>query len=204
MITKVQSKRYAPDAAFTQPQRLTTMEKGLIRWSMAERGDKVLDVQVGNGTMLEYLHRNMECEICGMSADMEQVRHSRSRLQSADIMYATRDDIPWKQNTFDCVFLKLISSPATEQAITEALRVLKPGGQLLMGLKTVPAPIRQLIGLGHSDVENDMMKPRIREKMMQLMDNLGCTQVTWESTDLFNGVCIGWKPLETFAESEAQ
>ena len=63
MITKAQSKRYAPQPSLDKKPKLSAMERGMLRWSTAERGDKVLDVHVGTGLMLEYLNRNMECEL---------------------------------------------------------------------------------------------------------------------------------------------
>lgn len=202
MITKAQSKRYTAERTIAQSPKLTAMEKGLLRWSMAERGDKVLDAQVGSGVMLEYLHRNMECEICGISDDMESVRRSRSRLLSADIAYATREDIPWKEDTFDCVYIKQETMPLTKQAMEEALRVLKPGGQLLVGLKTIPAPFRQLAGLWHTEADSsEMLKPRMRTRTMAMMNEQGCTQITCEATGILNSVCIGWKPQKTVEEA---
>ncbi|MDD3214460.1 MAG: methyltransferase domain-containing protein [Eubacteriales bacterium] len=195
MITKAQSKRYAPRPSLDQKPKLTALEKGLLRWSMAERGDKVLDVHVGNGLMLEYLNRNMECEICGMSDDMECVRLSRSRLRNADIVYASREDIPWMQNTFDSVYLKLVSSPVSKQTIGEVLRVLKPGGQMLVGIKSVPTPFRQIAGLVRIESDEEWIQPVTREQTLDMMREAGLTQITWQPTNLLNGVCIGWKPL---------
>ena len=129
---------------------------------MAERGDKVLDAYVGNGLMLEYLQRNMECEVCGVSDDMQCVRTSRSRLRNADIVYASREDIPWKEDTFDSVYLKIVTSSPTEAALEEILRVLKPGGQLLIGFRTIPAPFRQVASLLRADADDELHKPKTR------------------------------------------
>jgi len=200
MITKAQSKRYAAQASLYRKPKLTALEKGLLRWSVAERGDKVLDVHIGNGLMLEYLNRNMECEICGISDDMECVRLSRSRLMNADIAYATREDIPWKENTFDSVYVKMVSAPVTEQALSEAMRVLKPGGQLLVGLKTLPTPFRQLAAWLRNEGNEELMRPKTRDKMLKTMNRLGWKQITWQPTDLLHSVCIGWKPLPSIGE----
>ena len=43
MITRAQSKQYAPQRPYHIKPKLTAMEKCLLRWTMAERGDKVLD-----------------------------------------------------------------------------------------------------------------------------------------------------------------
>ena len=195
MLSKAQSKRYTPQPSLDRALSLSTLEKGLLRWSMAERGDKVLDANVGNGLMLEYLQRNMECEVCGVSDDMESVRASRSRLRNADIVYATREDIPWKENTFDSVYVKLLAAPLTKADLKEILRVLKPGGQLLVGIVTVPAMIRHLTALLRLDAEEELVKPITRANALELMRDDGLTQITWQRTGVFHGVGIGWKPL---------
>ncbi len=195
MITKAQSKRYAPQPSLDKKPKLSAMERGMLRWSTAERGDKVLDVHVGTGLMLEYLNRNMECEICGMSEDMETVRAARSRLRNADIVYGSREDIPWRESTFDSVYIKQVSAPVSRQSISEALRVLKPGGQMLVGIRTLPTPLRQLTELFHTEVEDEPLKTQTKETTLLMMKELGCTQITWQPTDLLNGLCIGWKQI---------
>lgn len=195
MITKVQSKRYAQQPRLEHKPRLTALEKGLLRWSVAEHGDRVLDACVGNGLLLLHLQQSVGCDVCGVSDDMESVRVARSRLSGADVAYAPRGEIPWRDNTFDLVVVNMVVSPPTERAMAEALRALKPGGQLLAGCTAVPAPLRQFMGLFHPDADEDRLKPGARATALNLMRKLGLTKITCQRTDLFNSVCIAWKPL---------
>lgn len=196
MITKAQGKRYSPQPSYRRQLQLTAIEKGLLRWSMAERGDKVLDVQVGSGLLLEYLQRNMECVICGLSDDMGSVRESRNRLRNADIAYASREDIPWRENTFDSVLVKANALPMTLRALQEILRVLKPGGQLLLGFTAIPKPLLPFTWLLHPDTEEERSSSVTRQKTLDLLGENGLTQITWQRADLFHSIGIAWKPLE--------
>jgi len=196
MITKAQSKRYSGQPPLETKPRLTALEKGLLRWTMAEHGDKVLDACVGNGMMLEYLQRNMECEVCGVSDDMRSVRISRTRLRNADIVYASLEDIPWRENTFDSVYIKAISAPLSETSLREISRVLKPGGQLLVGFRTIPAPFRQMASLLHPELDDELHRPKTRGHILATLKMLGFMQITWQQTDLFHSVGIAWKPIE--------
>ena len=200
MVTKVQTKRYPVEVLQDRRLKLTAMEKGLLRWSLDERGDKVLDTQVGTGLMLEYLHRNMECEICGISDDMQCVRDARTRLRSADIVYAMHGDFPWKADTFDSVYIKMTDGPVTERTLAEAMRVLKPGGQVLVGLKIVPWPLRQLVRWLRGDMDEDVLEPKARDRMLATLETMGWKQITWQPTDPLHSVCVAWKPVDVEQE----
>ncbi len=196
MISKAQTKRYHTRPSPDRRPTLNALEKGLLRWTMAERGDKVLDVNLRNGLMLESLQRERECEVCGVSDDMEGVRESRSRLRNADILYAQRDEIPWKENTFDSVYAQVLTTPVTEPMLREMERVLKPGGQMLVGFRTVPTPFRQVAALFRPEVDDELYRPSARARILSMMQSLGLTQITWQRTDLIHSVGIGWKPME--------
>lgn len=94
MITKVQGKTVSGELSVKACPRLNPLEKAMLRWAVVDPEDRVLDACVGRGLMAEYLRRNMQCEVCGVSSDMEEVRSARARLQSCDIVYAPVGDIP--------------------------------------------------------------------------------------------------------------
>ena len=195
MITKAQSKRFSPHPSLEKKPQLSALEKGLLRWTVAERGDKVLDAYAVNGLMLQYLQHHLECEVCGVSDDMESVRVSRTQLEGVDIAYTSREDIPWKANTFDSVYLNMAAAPLNEAILKEIIRVLKPGGQLLAGYTTIPAPLRQVMGLLRPEADDELLRPHVRQWMLDTMKKLGLTQITWQRTDLLNSVSIAWKPV---------
>ena len=193
MLSKAQSKPLSRELIPKVRPKLSALERGLLRWSMAESGDKVLDANVGGGLLLDYLQRHSECEICGMSDEMESVREARSLLQNADIVYAACDDIPWREDTFDSVYIK--ARQLTDKALSEALRVLKPGGQLLIGARWQPSPLKRLAALTRDDAEP---MPDTGSEMRQRLSNLGFQQITWQFASMTSMITIGWKPARGF------
>ncbi len=199
MISKVQSKELHSEAVMTARPKLTTLERGMLTWVVLDPGDRVLDVNTRDGLMLEYLQRNMECDVCGMASTMEQVKRSRSRLQNADIVYGQAEDIPWRENSFDAVLVRKNGQEkdAWNRVLKEVSRVLKPGGQLLIGATCYPAPIRQIANLLLSDHDAEIRQPyESKSEVIQTLQDAGYAQVTWQQADLVSGIAIGWKLLQ--------
>ena len=147
MISKAGSRTYERAHFPSRHPRLSTMERCLLKWAVIDRDDRVLDVGLGNGLMAEYLLRNMECEVCGVADDMELVRSNRGLVRSADLVYAAAGDIPWRDQAFHAVLLRpcRLDESAMENQLREVHRVLKEGGQLVMALENLPAPLRSAL-----------------------------------------------------------
>ena len=198
MISKVQSKEHHHEAALSVSAKLSPVERGMIRWAVLDPGDKVLDANTKDGLMLEYLYRNMECEVCGISTSMERVKKSRSLLRQADIVFASAEDIPWREGSFDAVMLRKERNfdEARMKALKEILRVLKPGGQFLLGTPYCPTPLRQVAGFfaGEGE-ENAPPWTQGKAEILELMKKAGFQQVSWQQSDLLSGVAVGWKQM---------
>ena len=166
MITRIQGKTLAGEIAVRREPRLTALEKSMLRWVVVDPEDRLLDANVGSGMMAEYLRRNMQCEVCGVSDRMDQVRGARERLQNCDIVYAPAGDIPWREDAFDTVLMKMDAEEPelAERMIAEARRVLKPGGQLITStgfvtretLDALPTAARQVILTHRPDVVDSL------------------------------------------------
>ncbi len=195
MITKVQSKTFSRVEPVKVQPRLTALERAMLKWAVVDPDDRVLDANVGSGLMAEYLRRNMQCEVCGVSDNMSDVRHARERLKSCDIVYAVPGDIPWRENAFDTVLLKvegLSSAEALRRTLKEALRVLKPGGQLVLGMPCYPAPVGALVRLvGEGDAES--VPAPDRHEMMRTLRRMSFERATWQRTGIGTGVLTAWK-----------
>lgn len=200
MISKVHGKQLRKEmSASLRPNKLTALQRCMLSWVVLDPGDKVLDANTSDGNMLDYLYKHMECEICGISIDMECVKQSRCRLQHADIIYAHLQDIPWRQNAFDTVLLEWDEKNMEnwDKVFKETMRVLKPGGQFVFGFTCYPVFFKKFIHYVSSDIDNEEMKSYLsRDQMKQKLEEAGFQQISWHSSGLFSGVLIGWNPME--------
>lgn len=195
MITRIQGKTLAGEIAVRREPRLSALEKSMLRWAVVDPDDRLLDANVDGGLMADYLRRNMQCEVCGVSDRMDQVRAARERLQNCDIMYAPAGDIPWREGAFDTVLMKLDTGERemAERMIREAQRVLKPGGQLILGVRCFPQALSRVTALISADE-----KQRIRkEEVQSMLRHAAYQKITWQRTGISMGVLIGWKAKPT-------
>lgn len=195
MITRMQSKTLRRTVPVSTEAKLSALEKSMLRWVVVDPDDRLLDANIGNGMMAEYLRRNMQCEVCGVSDRMEEVRYARSLLRSCDIVYAPAGDIPWREDAFDTVLMKLDreEDELLERLFEEAKRVLKPGGQLILGASSYPAVMSAVAGLFSDGSAEDRRFFR-KDFAEQLLQDLSYQNITWQRTSFSTGVMVAWKP----------
>ena len=207
MISKAGSRTYERAHFPSRHPRLSTMERCLLKWAVIDRDDRVLDVGLGNGLMAEYLLRNMECEVCGVADDMELVRSTRGLVRSADLVYAAAGDIPWRDQAFHTVLLRpsRMDGSAMENQLREVHRVLKEGGQLVMGMRNLPAPLQAAMdAMSEAEEEAESVS---RRQMKTMLSGLGFEQLSWHPCGIFSGALVAWKrnPLaERFQKGECE
>ncbi|MBP3647650.1 MAG: class I SAM-dependent methyltransferase [Clostridia bacterium] len=191
MITKVQDKTLTGELGAARGLRLSSLERAMLRWAVVDPDDKLLDANAGAGMMTEYLRRNVQCEVCGVSDNMEQVRYARSLLQSCDIIYAPAGDIPWREDSFDTVMMRLNTEEPEMLArmFSEAHRVLRPGGQLIIGAVCFPAWMNAA-----ADVFSSEDKQRLScSKLKKALAEQKLIDTNWQRTGISSGVMIAWK-----------
>lgn len=113
-------------------------DQEIIRSYVAESGARrILDVPVGTGRVLEYV-KDLDVDVVGldltreMLADAAVVAHpTRHRLMEGDA-----SKMPFEDGEFDCVtslrFFHLFPAEHRPAFVREFLRVLKPGGHLIV------------------------------------------------------------------------
>jgi len=197
MISKAQGRSIAGELSVWQEPRLSALEKAMLKWIVTDPEDKLLDANIETGMMAEYLRRNMDCEVCGVSENMESVRMARSRLRSCDIVYASPGDIPWRDGQFDTVLYRLRQEEDAllDKIFTEILRVLKAGGQLVIGMKSYPEAVQRLLDWVSEDSANEKRSFRHTE-VEQILRRLSFEEICWQRTGVDTGVLIAWKHRE--------
>ena len=207
MLTKANSSVYEKLPYASMRPCLSMAEKSLLKWAVIDRDDKVLDAGLGNGCMVEYLKRNMECEVCGVSDNMELVRQTRNLVRSADLVYALDGDIPWRDRAFDTVLMrsKHGKTEDVKRQLTEIHRVLKDGGQLVMGVECWPGLMKRLNRVfGDQDVQDEAAASR--KETEEQLKALGFNHLSWQRANLLKSVLIAWKrnPVEETAKKEVE
>ena len=100
------------------------------RLGVAE-GERVLDVACGSGLAIELARvRGAACS--GIDASARLVAVAQHRNADSDIRVGDMNALPWADETFDLVTSFRGIWGTTPDAVTEAHRVLAPGGRLAM------------------------------------------------------------------------
>jgi SAM-dependent methyltransferase len=92
-------------------------------------GDRLLDMACGSGLAVELAAlRGARC--AGIDASPRLIAVARDRSPAADLRVGDMNTLPWEDNTFDVVTSFRGIWGTTPHAISEALRVLAPGGRI--------------------------------------------------------------------------
>jgi demethylmenaquinone methyltransferase/2-methoxy-6-polyprenyl-1,4-benzoquinol methylase len=100
------------------------------------RGDEaVLDVATGTGKLARELGRQIggRGRVVGIDFCPEMLHRARGKAGSAELVLATAERTPFRDNTFDCatVGFALRNVPDVERMLRETARVVKPGGRVV-------------------------------------------------------------------------
>lgn len=119
-------------------------------------GKSLAIIGIGSGLDLDLLNAQTCPDYCvGLDITRAMLKRAQARCESSPfsvlLIEADAMNTPFKQQQFDVVLLHLILAvvPKPERALTEASRILKPGGRILIFDKFLHhhqrAPLRRLI-----------------------------------------------------------
>lgn len=127
-----------------------TMLAPVRRWLLADADRDVLEVAVGTGANLPYYPEGVAVVGVELSGPMLAQAGARARREGREVHLVQADALalPFDDASFDtvvCTFALCGITPPDE-ALTQMLRVLRPGGRLLLAdhVASSSAPVRVL------------------------------------------------------------
>jgi ubiquinone/menaquinone biosynthesis C-methylase UbiE len=138
-------------AAPTYDRQIAFLEKhwftGGREWLGARATGRVLDVGVGTGRNLPHYPPGTTVTGIDLSAEMIAVARQRAG-SSVDLRVGDAEHLPFPDASFDTVVctLGLCTIPDDRKAASEAHRVLRPGGRLLLmeHVRSPSLPVRSI------------------------------------------------------------
>ena len=110
-------------------------------------GGKVLDVGCGNGSLLSAIRHKYGVEAYGIDISPNMIEECRKKYNGIRFEVSTGEEIGFADKTFDavtiCCVLHHLHDP--QNFFSEAHRVLKHGGILIVGEPWNPFPVKQIM-----------------------------------------------------------
>jgi ubiquinone/menaquinone biosynthesis C-methylase UbiE len=119
--------------------RESTFKQRLVRQAAIQPGHRVLDLGCGTATLTVLLKRAQpRAEVIGLDGDPNVLRIARAKAGAAGVSVTfnegVSDALPYASESFDRVVSSLVFHHLTHETkvrtLREALRVLRPGGEL--------------------------------------------------------------------------
>lgn len=107
----------------------------LLKAAGAQAGQKALDLCCGQGSVTQALVA-LGCETTGADFSPAMLELARARVPSASFIEADAQELPFEGGTFDIVVsnVGVCHVPDQPRALSEARRVLRPGGRFAMSV----------------------------------------------------------------------
>jgi len=124
--------------------RLRSIERALGRLSP---GTEVLDVGCGRGDLLDCLRSERDCRVLGIDFNANVAETVKQHLR-IDVIAGTLVSAALDGGRFDLVVMAeyLEHEPDPQRILSEALRVLRPGGHIAIEVPDISGPPSRIFG----------------------------------------------------------
>lgn len=192
MLDKIQDRSWLQMLSSDTGIHLHGAQRALSQWAIVDDYNAVLDLQCQNSALLSFLSHKFRLRAVGIAPNDQTAVRLKHTASGTEIICAKEENIPYEDDVFDAVFYQTnrlddICKPAVLQ---EALRVLKPDGQMLIAVKGMKNFIQRAF---LSTVLEKKKRPLLSVKLLQTMENAGFQDVSYRMTQPFVGVAMGWK-----------
>lgn len=121
----------------------------LYRYTDLKKGDRVLDVGCGTGTILKTFSELENIEGHGIDVEPQMLSVAHRKCPDMDIRECSCEDTPYDDSYFDTltVCMAYHHFPDKDAFTKEALRLLKPNGRLYIADPAFPHPVRKALNL---------------------------------------------------------
>lgn len=162
----------------------------VVEWARAEglRRPRVLDLATGTGRALDLLHRALPAaRLTGVDLSPFYLAEARRRLAHVDDvswLAENAEDLPLADATYDVVtsiyLFHELPAEARQRVIDEALRVLRPGGLLVLmdSAQHVDDPFLEPVLAGFPEAFHEPYYPQyVREDLAERVRDAGFAEV---------------------------
>lgn len=105
----------------------------LVKKYIDLKGKRVLDVGCGIG-IYSWAFFNESAEVFGIDIDKENIKKARKQAPGVRFLTSEGENLPFENDFFDIIFLNEVLEHVKDdkKTISECLRVLKPGGKIII------------------------------------------------------------------------
>ncbi|MDO5023021.1 MAG: methyltransferase domain-containing protein [Eubacteriales bacterium] len=158
-------------------RRLSAQQKAALRWAMLDDNKAVLDLYNSDTSLIEEIAENYSVRACSLCGDVYTFEKLRESNVNFECMYGRANDIPWRDKTFDMVFLTesgdMYLEP--ESVANELHRIIKDGGELIISLPIFPFVCDEIPIISKSNRDLGFSK---NKELMDLLKNAGFDDVS--------------------------
>lgn len=167
------------------------VRKALLNLAVLYPGDALLDLCCIDGSILTAVEKRTQghVAVAGVCCSPEHTRQLRETMPEADLLYAEPDELLWGTGSMDVALCKpdMNFCRLLRQALAQAHRVLRPGGQLLLALRWRPPSIPS------QKEEDEVWRMPSPGQFMHQMKHAGFRQIQQVSAGWGWKILIGWK-----------